>query len=143
MLRYVTTALGYVDAVVAAVEQGLSYGRMLDAQLERVEATAVDAQSSLTTSGAAASYELLALVEQLYDDCAALAVGTASVLGPKLITHSVPSMTHIAVLATRLYGSDGLSRIDEILANNPGAIPNPAAIEAGTLLRVAPRTVTS
>ena len=52
------------------------------------------------------------------------------------------STTHVAVLATRLYGATGVARIDEILANNPGRIANPAAIEAGTALRVAPPTIT-
>lgn len=142
VLRYVTTALDYAAAVVAAVEEGLSYGRMLEAQLASVESTAVDARGAIASGNDPMSYDLLSLVEQLYDDCATLSVATAGTIGSALITYPVPSTVHIAVLATRLYGADGLSRIDEILANNPGVIPNPASIEAGTLLRVAPPTVT-
>lgn len=145
LLRYVTTALGYVEAAVAAGQEALSYGRLLSAQLARVEASAVAARAAVMADlvGGAdpASYDTLALIELIYDDCAQLSLATAVASAPALIAYVVPSTTHIAILAARFYGADALSRIDEILANNPGLIPNPAAIEAGTELRMAPPTV--
>jgi len=142
VLRYVTTALDYVNAVLAAGSTALSYGRTLDARVDAVETTAVAAHGAIAAGGGVRRYDLYALVEQLFDDCARLTVATSSSAAPALVPYRVPSKTHIAVLAVRLYGGAGVSRIGEILANNAGSIPNPAAIEAGTLLRVAPPTVT-
>lgn len=146
LLRYVTTALGYVEAAIAAGEEAASYGRLLSAQLRRVVATASAASAAVLADSSigagVTSYDILALIESLYDDCAQLSIETATTIAPALIAYDVPSTTHIAVLAVRFYGADGLSRIDEILGNNPGLIPNPGAIEAGTELRMAPPTVT-
>lgn len=143
--RYVTTALAYAQAAVDTTEQALSYGRLLEAQLAQVEANAADARSAIradpTTGDDAERYDLVALIELLYDDCVQLDSAVRTTRAPGLIVYEVPSTTHIAVLAVRFYGPDGLSRIDEILANNPGVIPNPAAIEPGTLLMMAPPTV--
>lgn len=146
ILRYVTTALGYVEAAMAAGQEALSYGRLLTAQLERVEAGALGARDAVANDPVLgedpASYDTIAIIEQLYDDCAQLSMATSLASTPALITYVVPSTTHIAVLATRFYGADGLSRIAEIEANNPGRLPNPAAIETGTELRMAPPTIT-
>ena len=144
ILRFVTTAVGYANAIVAAFEETLSYGRLFDAELESVEAAAVDAQGTVladpTAAGDPTRYDTIALIELLYDDCAQMATTATDVAGSGLVDYYVPSTTHIAILATRFYGSDGLARIAEILANNPGRIPNPAAIAAGTTLRMAPPT---
>jgi len=143
--RFVTTALGYADQAVASTEQAMSYGRLVEAQLAAVDATAVDAREAIradpSTGDDADRYEMIALIELLYDDCVQLDAAVRTTRSPALILYEVPSMTHIAVLSVRFYGPDGLSRIDEILANNPGLIPNPAAIAPGTLLTMAPPTV--
>jgi prophage DNA circulation protein len=145
ILQYVTTALGYVEAAVATVEQALSYGRTLDAQLERVQTSALAARGAVRADPATGSdserYAMLALVEQLFDDCVQLSLAVGAATAPVLITYVVPSTTHIATLATRFYGADGLSRIPEIMANNAGRIPNPAAIARGTELSMAPPTL--
>jgi prophage DNA circulation protein len=144
-LRYVTTALGYADAAIAYTSEALSYGRLLQSQLEAVELAAVDARNAVradpSTGSDADRYEFVALIEQLYDDCVQLDAAVRSTSAPALILYAVPSTTHIAVLAVRFYGADGLGRIDEIIANNPGLIPNPAAIPAGITLRMAPPTI--
>ena len=105
ILRYVTTALGYVEAAVAAGQEAMSYGRLLTAQLERVEATAVAARDAVASDPVAgadpSSYDTIAIIEQLYDDCAQLSVAASLASAPALVMYVVPSTTHIAVLATR------------------------------------------
>ncbi len=59
---------------------------------------------------------------------------------PPMGRYTVPTLTHIAALAQYFYGIGGLSRIDEILANNPD-LGNPAAIPGGTVLVMAQPTV--
>jgi hypothetical protein len=146
-LRYVTTALGYADSAIAYTTEALSYGRVLQSQLEAVELTAVDTRNAVrsdpSTGSDADRYEFVALIEQLHDDCVRLDAAVRTTSAPALILYAVPSTTHIATLAVRFYGTDGLARIDEIIANNPGIIPNPAAIPAGAMLRMAPPTVAS
>jgi len=143
--RYVTTALGYAQAAADQTEQALSYGRLLESQLAQVELGAASAREAIradpTTGDDAARYEMFALIELLYDDCVQLDGAVRTTRAPALIVYEVPSMTQIAALAVRFYGPGGLSRIDEILANNSGFIPNPAAIAPGTLLTLAPPTV--
>jgi len=144
VLRFVTTALGYAQAAVNTTEEALSYGRLLESQLAQVELGAVSVRDAIradsTTGSDATRFDLIALIEQLYDDCIQLEGAVLSAAAP--VVYVVPSTTHIAVLAVKFYGPDGLSRIDEILANNPGLIPNPAAIAAGTMLTMAPATFT-
>jgi prophage DNA circulation protein len=145
VLAYVTTVVDYANAVVNTAQEALSYGRLLDAQFGRIEALAVAARDGIrgdpSTGNDAARYSTLALIEQTYDDCVQLNLAARMTVAPALIDYAVPSTMHIATLAVRFYGADGLSRIDEILVNNAGKIINPAAIEAGTLLSMAPATV--
>jgi prophage DNA circulation protein len=144
-LRYVTSAVGYANAAIGYTSDALSHGRQLQGQLDAVERTAVAARDAVRADSAAGSdaerYDLIALIEQLYDDCLQLDAAVRTTRAPAMIRYVVPSTVHVAVLATRFYGSDGVSRVDEILGNNPGLILNPAAIAAGTRLRMAPPTV--
>lgn len=145
-LRYVTTATGYANAAISFTSSALSYARVLQSQLDAVERSAVDARAAVradpTTGSDADRYDLIALIEQLFDDCVQLDGAVRTAAAPALILYKVPSTTHIAILAVRFYGPAGLARVDEILGNNPGLIPNPAAIASGALLRMAPPTVT-
>lgn len=58
---------------------------------------------------------------------------------PTVITFTVPSLMSIQTIATRLYGKDAQSHIQEILSLNN--IPNPAAIPIGRVLLISAPTI--
>lgn len=93
-----------------------------------------------TASATARTYEMIALVEQTFAACLELDAAIRK-NKPVLQKYTVPGMMHIGTLAGIFYGSDGPSRIPEILVNNRGKIPTPAAIRKGTVLLMAPPTV--
>jgi hypothetical protein len=86
------------------------------------------------------NYNTIFLIELLYDACSQM-FAAISASKPALITYVVPIKMHIANLAATLYGADATGRIDEILSNNPGKIPNPSSILPGTILKVSTPTV--
>lgn len=143
VLRYVTTATTYAAAATTAALV-VAVDPSLGNKLDLVRAAAADARAALRADpllgNDATGYEALALVEQVYDACVQLDDAVRAVK-PTISIYTVPSTMHISVLAVRFYGPDGLARIAEILANNAGRIPNPAAIRAGTELLMASPTV--
>lgn len=83
----------------------------------------------------------VAACELLYDTCAQVDDAVRS-LRPTLALFTVPMTMHITALSQLFYGPvDGPSREAEIIANNVGVLYDPAMIQAGTLLLMAPRTV--
>jgi prophage DNA circulation protein len=86
----------------------------------------------------ATTYALVALIEQLQAECMALAEAVAA-SKPTIVAYVVAGTTDIATLAARLYGADALARVDELLTLN--RIPDPHAIPAGMVLRVAAPTL--
>ena len=141
VFRFITTATGYATSALAAYEVAAGFDRTLSGQLENVRQDAADARAALRVAFGSdvTSYETVALAEELYDACVQLDDAVRAD-GPQLRVYTVPALTNLAALAVRFYGSDGISRMTEILANNAGRIPNPAAIRAGTELLMAPPT---
>jgi hypothetical protein len=74
-------------------------------------------------------------IETLLDACNQL-WNAISIARPPLVTYIVPLQMAVAVLSTKLYGVQGREKINSILTNNPGKIPNPSAIASGTRLLV-------
>jgi prophage DNA circulation protein len=114
----------------------------LDQKIEEVVSatsaaiTAVRADPRAGTD--ATTYALVAHIEQLQAECMALAEAVAS-SKPTIVTYVVAGTTDVATLAARLYGGDALARLDELMTLN--RIPNPHAIPAGMVLRVAAPTM--
>ena len=92
-----------------------------------------------TGANSIANYDTVVQLEILLDACNQL-LSAISVAKPQLISYTMPMQMHVATLAQKLYGAEGRARIDEILMNNPGKIPNPSAIAAGVVLLVAQPT---
>lgn len=105
-------------------------------QADATIAALLDDTIAATVPSRAAPAMLLA--EQVLDACNQLQESVLRIT-PALIAYTVQGATTLPALATRLYGRDGIARTAEILVNNQ--IPNPAAIPAGTVLRVAVPTV--
>ena len=83
----------------------------------------------------------VAACELLYDTCTQVDDAVRS-LRPTLSLFTVPMTMHITALAQLFYGPiDGPKRESEIISNNVGTIYDPAMIQAGTLLLMAPATV--
>ena len=77
----------------------------------------------------------MSLAVELYAACVQLDVALAATR-PPLINYTLAGSTNLFVLAARLYpGQDATLRAQDILALN--RIPNPFAIPAGTVLRLA------
>ena len=87
-----------------------------------------------------AKYDVLAAIQVLYASCVALDDAVRS-QRPRLIDYVLPGQLHIAKLALLFYGPDGASRIDEILVNNAGVLPEPGMIPANARLKMAAPTV--
>jgi prophage DNA circulation protein len=140
VLRFVTTATVFATATYQAFQRSM-VDRALPGQLGKVRDYAAQARAALRAAGGdTSSYEAIALAEELYDACVQLEDAVRAA-GPRFVVYTVPALTSLAALAARFYGADGVSRMNEILANNPGRIPNPAAIRAGTqLVMEAPMT---
>jgi prophage DNA circulation protein len=128
-----TGAISYA-ATAASSAQG-PIDASLDSQLGAVALTtqAVIVAISIDPAGAgtAAIYDALAAAEVVYAACLDLADAVMAAR-PPIIEFVLPGPTSIAVLAAQRYGSDAISRIDEILSLN--VIPTPTAIPAGTKL---------
>lgn len=140
VLRFITTATVFATATYQAFQRSI-VDRGLPGQLGEVRDLAAQARAAFRAAGGdASSYEAIALTEELYDACTRLEESVRA-SGPRFVVYTVPALTSMAALAARFYGADGLSQMNEILANNPGRVPNPAAIRAGTqLLMAAPTT---
>jgi hypothetical protein len=121
-------------AAAAASAQG-----PIDASLESQLATVALSTAAIIAAissdpvglGTAATYDALAAAEVVYAACQDLADAVMAAR-PPIIEFVVPGVTSIAVLAAQRYGSQAISRIDEILSLN--VIPTPTAIPAGTKL---------
>ena len=109
----------------------------LDALLGRVQSSGQTAKRQLSVAAPtqAEAAPAIALVEQVYAACLDL-MRARDRDRPQPVEITVPTTMHIAALAQKLYGAHGRDRIDEILTLNPGRIPVPAAIRAGTVLIV-------
>ena len=90
----------------------------------------------------AVTYPAIAAAEQVAAACAEVDLSVKA-YRPSLTQYTVPTATSLIALSMSLYGRSGLARMDEIRANNPGKIPNPASIQAGTVLLLATPTFTS
>jgi len=114
-------------------------------QLADVQAKTTVCVSSLKVdpgaNGAQAlAYPAIALCEQIYDACSQ-SFASISVNRPTLFLYTNPVKQPLIIIAARFYGKDAKTRLDEIISNNPGKIPNPSAVAAGTQLILAPATV--
>jgi len=133
LLRLVTTASAFASS---ALDTTLALGssHILPTVLDAVRQQVLDTRQVLrATVSDTQSYETLVGIEQLYDACLSLD-NALRASGPALFVYVVPSLTSLVALAARLYRADAVARMPEILANNRGRIPNPAAIRAGTEL---------
>jgi len=88
----------------------------------------------------AVTYPAILNIELVLDACNQLADSIKSVK-PVLSPWQVPATTTLLSIAQTFYGRDAATRMDEIRINNIGKIPNPAAVQSGTLLLMAPPTV--
>lgn len=140
---YVTVALAFSAAALASSVNSLVDSTLLK-RLGDVEIKGAAARDAVRADPAATNdavtYPVIALIEQVYASCLSMNAALKTVK-PVLFKYTLPVATHIAVLAARFYGKDGRFRINEIEANNPGKIPNPASIAAGTVLLMATPTV--
>lgn len=88
----------------------------------------------------AKKFDLYALIALLEDDINQ-EMAKLSAKRKNYIKYTVPTQVSVGALSASFYGADAKNRIEEILANNPGKIPNPAAISPGTVLNMAIATV--
>lgn len=136
---FFTAAKTFTTAAEASVNNA-TRDPSLQSQLESVRKLAGLAVTALRSDSAshsdATAAGAIALVELTFDSCGQL----FDLSGQQgLVGHVVPGPIHVAALAAQFYGSDGYTRIGEILANN--ALSNPGMIPAGTKLVMAPPTV--
>lgn len=115
-----------VDRTQAAVRSDQAASRATASS-----APAGSAAVALSSHADAASFDVLAMCQQLYAECVALAA-SASAARASPIRYTVPMTMHVATLCATFYGADGAARIDEVLALN--RIPRPYAIRSGTVL---------
>lgn len=135
---YATAAVAAAASTVADPTLSSQLASLLTLSAAASSAVLADA-SVATISGTAAKYDAAASVEQLYDACIQLDASVKT-LKPKIFLYTVPVKIHILALSGKFYGKDGLTRVDEILANNPGKIRDPGAIPSGTQLLMATPT---
>lgn len=83
------------------------------------------------------AYDAIRLVEQTYDACVQM-LSSISLGRPQWFTFTVPYTMPLVLIAARFYPEDAIARQEEILSNNPGKVPNPAAVTMGTVLVLAP-----
>jgi hypothetical protein len=130
-------AAAVASAAVTAADPTLP--QQLAATLGFTDA-AVSAILADPASAPGVSDPAVAACELLYDACTQVDDAVRS-LRPTLSLYTVPMTIHITALAQLLYGADGPSREAEIIANNVGVLYDPAMIQAGTQLLMAPPTV--
>lgn len=137
-----TAAISFAVAAESAAASLSDADVTLDGQLGVVATSSEDAEDAIaddsTYTTPAASFVALSVVEQLYAECLDMLDAVAATK-PLILTYTVPAQTDVASIAARLYGKDGLGRMDEILVLN--RIANPYAIPAGTVLQVATPTI--
>lgn len=132
---------------VAATNTTLSTGGpdpTLDKQLANVVIAAKTARDAIRSDPAATddvqTYSAITSIELALDACNQIADAVKQVR-PVLSPWQVPATTPLLSIAQFFYGKDAATRMDEIRANNIGKIPNPAAVQGGTMLLMAPSTV--
>jgi hypothetical protein len=112
-----------------------SLGPQLEELVNITEDTVAEIWADPFSDPQAASFDMVSDCELLLDACNQL-YASISIAKPPLVSYVMPMQMHIASLCTKLYGSLGKSKIDEVLSLNRGKIPNPGAIRAGITLQV-------
>lgn len=136
-------AIGYAASVVTSLSAGATadatLGQQLSTVVAKASATAAAVRADKAATSDAVAFPALLAVEQLLDACAQVDEAARSAR-PTLMLYIVPATTSLLAIAQRFYGRDAGRRLDEIRNNNPGKIPNPAAVVTGTQLYMATAT---
>lgn len=138
-------ALAFASSAVATISSGGTPDPTINAQLQNVTTQATTCRNLIRNDPAATSdaktYPAIVQIEQVVDACMQLQAALLTVK-PTLVQYTVPALTTLSSICQAFYGPDGIKRIDEVMANNIGKIPNPAGIRPGTVLLLAPTTLT-
>jgi hypothetical protein len=102
-----------------------------DSATQNLEASLAAASPSPAGAG-----ESVGLAEEALSSCYLLAEALAAARPPTVL-FVVPALTDVVSICVRLYGDKALGRVVDVLSLN--RIPNPAAVPAGTVLRVPSR----
>jgi len=143
--KFTSDVAAFTSAAVATTMSTGGPDPTLATQLAQIATDGIAVRNAIRSDPSATDdvqvYSAIALMEQILDQCNQLNDSLAFVK-PALQPWQVPAQTTVMAIAQAFYGRDAAARLAEILANNTAQIINPAVVPAGTLLMLAPATVT-